>query len=364
MKIILLIVTSLIVAVGVIATAACQGKGDGDSKGTGESQKISHYTCPMHPHIHADKPGECPICHMSLVPVYLEEPPSSEESDPSSMGTKPTGPVVTISTARQQSISITTDIVKKIPLTKKIRTVGEVAYDPELATAQREFVEAIQNAPSLKQAAKSRLLLLGMSETEIRELEKKRKLDSSLYLPTSTGSVWVNAPVYEHEVPLIKPGQKATLRLPSTGEGFEGTVRGMEPVLDQATRSSRVRIEVANAGGKIRPGVFLDATIETDLGEEIAVPKSAIIDTGVRQIVFVVHEKTRFESREVKLGTETENHRVVLSGLTEGEVVATNAVFLIDSESQLKAAVSGMKSKPTCPEGQQWDNGMNMCMPK
>ena len=343
---------------------ACKGKGDGGGpKGGHEVQKISHYTCPMHPHIHEDKPGECPICHMSLVPVYLEEAPAEGE-EPSSKEGKPIGPVVTISTARQQSISITTDTVKKMPLVKTIRTVGAVAYDPELATAQREFVETLQNAPSLKQAAKSRLLLLGMSEAEIRELEKKRKLDSSLFLPTSGGSVWVHAPVYEHEVPLIKPGQRAKLHLPSTGESVEGTVAGIEPVLDPVTRSSKVRIEVPNAGGKIRPGVFLDAEIEADLGEEMAVPKSAVIDTGLRQIVFVVHGKSRFESRKVTLGAETEDQHVVLSGLTEGERIATNAVFLIDSESQLKASISGMDSKPTCPEGQEWDKGMNMCMPK
>lgn len=322
---------------GTIVIIACRDAGA--PKSSSDREKISHYTCPMHPHIHADKPGECPICHMSLVPVY-KDGNGSTDSAPTS-DSKHEGPSVKISTERQQTIGITTEPVKRRGLTKVIRTVGEVAYDPILAVAQKEFVEIVKNIPSLKKGAISRLKLMGMSDEEIKALGEKRKTDSSLYLPSKGGPMWVYAPLYRHEVPLVETGQKATLGLLATQERLEGIVRGIEPILNDMTRSAKARIEIKAASEQIRPGVFLDTRIEIPLGEKIAVPKSAVINTGTRQIVFVVHDGTHFQSREVAVGTETEDYWTVESGLEEGEIIATSSVFMIDSEAQLKAAVAG-----------------------
>ena len=129
------------------------------------------------------------------------------------------------------------------------------------------------------------------------------------------------------------------------------------------TRSARARIEVPTAGGLIRPDTYLNVVIKVDLGEAITIPKSAVIDTGTRQITFVVHEDRHFQSRGIKVGSEVGNEVVVLDGIQEGEKVVSSAAFLVDSESQLKAAVSGMGAAPSCPEGQAWDAGMAMCMP-
>ena len=320
---------------------------------------INYYTCPMHPFVHEEKPGACPICQMKLVPVYKEgqNPPQPPFDKGGSGG-------ISISTERQQLIGVRMGPVEKKMVRKEIRTVGRVAFDPELAIAQREFIEIAKNVPSLKSAATQRLKLLWMSDMESEELAKKSRPQTNLYLPEEGESVWVYAPLYEYEIPYVKAGDKATLTGVSLAKELEGTVRAIDRVIDPMTRSARARIEVPNAGGKIKPQSYLNTSIQVDLGEQLTIPKPAVIDTGTRQIVFVVHDGKNFEAREVKLGPEAGEDRVILEGLSEGETVATSAAFLIDSESQLKAAVAGMKSTPACPAGQAWDQGMSMCMPK
>lgn len=320
-------------------------------------QQISHYTCPMHPHIHEDKPGECPICHMKLVPVYKEEAMPNQSSIK--------GSSVNISPERQQLIGMQTTSVQKKPVSKLLRTVGRVAFDPELAIAQKEFVEITKNVPSLKKASRSRLLLLGMSEQEVRDLEKQGKISSALYLPEPGDSVWVYATLYQGEASLVKPGMDAEISLPSGSDQiFAGIVRSIDPVIDPVTRSARARIEVAKAGGILRPDTYVNALLKINLGEALVIPKSSVIDTGERQIAFVVHDDLYFESRHISIGSDAGNEVIVLHGLNEGEKVVSSAAFFVDSESQLKAAVSGSGSVPTCPEGETWDVGMAMCMPK
>jgi multidrug efflux pump subunit AcrA (membrane-fusion protein) len=327
-----------VTAAGTTILVSCAKKTTQEHE-TEKAGEISHYTCPMHPQIHEDHPGECPICHMRLVPVYKEKAPEE----------KPAGaPSVSISTERQQLIGVKTGPVEKKAVAKEIRTFGRVAFDPELAIAQREFVEIVKNVPSLKEAATSRLKLLGMSDQEIRDLETKARkgvrpsTPTDLYLPEPGESVWVYASLYEYELPLVEIGNRATISSPSFPESLEGTIRAIDPVLDPMTRTARARIEVPGAGGQVKPESYFNVSIKIDLGEQLTVPKSAVIDTGTRQMVFVVHDGRHFQAREVKIGAEAGDDRVVREGLTEGETVATSAAFLIDSESQLKAAVTGM----------------------
>lgn len=361
----LLVILLLLLALGIAAVSVIFWK---VSRGTHEEGPgISHYTCPMHPQIHEDHPGDCPICHMKLVPVYKESPsvsplPPAGEGGPPEAGRVREEGGVTISPDRQQLIGLTTGLVEKKIVTKEIRTVGRVAFDPDLAIAQREFVEIVKNVPSLKNASIQRLRLLGMSPEEIRDLERRGRPEAHLTLPEPGGPVWVYASLYEDEAPIVQTG--ATAKVAFGGETFSGTVRAVDPVIDPMTRTARARIEVPEAGGKLRPESYLTVSLEINLGEQMTVPKSAVIDTGERQIVFRVLEGTRFETKEIKLGPEAGETRVVLEGLSPGDVVATSAAFLIDSESQLKAAISGMGTTPSCPDGQAWDQTMNMCMPK
>lgn len=286
---------------------------------------ISYYTCPMHPQIHEDHPGDCPICHMKLVPVYKE-------------GGGDTG--VRISPDRQQLIGLKTAQAVRKQLSKEIRTVGRVAFDPDLAVAQREYLEIARNVPSLREASRSRLRLLGMSEDEIRDLDRTGK---NLYLPGPEDSVWIYATLFQGELDAVQSGTEATVTLPSgDSRSFKGTVRAVDPVLDPMTRSARARIEVPKAGGVLRPDTYVNVLIPIEIGEVIAIPKSAVIDTGTRKIAFVVRDGNLFETRELTTGPETSEEVSILQGIEEGETVAASAAFLIDSESQLKAAVSGM----------------------
>lgn len=336
----IVVVIILLVALALIVTSllGCmrkKGQKPGAGGSQGEEAEISHYTCPMHPQIHEDHPGDCPICHMKLVPVYKEG--ASPQEKPSG------GPSVIISPERQQLIGIKTTTVQKRAVTKEIRTVGRVAFDPELAVAQREYIEIARNVPSLKAAAQSRLRLLGMSEEEISDLNRRGGSRTNLYLPEPGESVWIYATLYQGEAELVKPGFEATISLPSGPDRtFTGTVRAVDPVIDPMTRSARARIEIPKAGGILRPDTYVNVSLKVDLGEAITVPKSAVIDTGTRQIAFIVHEDRHFQSRDIKIGSEVGNEIVVLDGIQEGEKVVSSATFLVDSESQLKAAVSGM----------------------
>lgn len=298
--------------------------------GARHEEQAIYYTCPMHPHIHEDKPGECPICHMKLVPV--PSPPSP--LPPGGEGG------ITIPPERQQLIGLKTAIVEKREFVKTIRSPARVAFDPDLAVAQAEYLEIARSVPSLYEASHQRLKLLGMSEMEIEELERRGEPDPALLLPNPGGIVWVYAPLYGPEWREVIVGTNVTVR--NESEIFEGTVRGVEPVADPITRSVRARIELSGAGGKILSESFLEALFKLPLGEKIVVPKSAVLETGSRAVVFVIQDGVRFTTRDVGLGSENEGERVILEGLKEGEIVAASAAFLIDSESRLKAAVSGM----------------------
>lgn len=331
-------------------------KGPQPSEQKSDKSEISYYTCPMHPQIHEAHPGECPICRMTLIPVYKETSPS------------PTDGSIEISPERQQLIGVRTEAASKKPVSKEIRTVGRVAFDPELAVAQREYIEISQNVPSLKKSAATRLKLLGMGEEEIRSLGNRRggsrTAPTSLYLPQKGDSVWIYATLYQDEMNEVPAGSKAAIDLPSgANQTFEGVVKSVDPVLDPMTRSVRAHIEVPKAGGLLRPDTYVNVTLKMDLGEALTIPKSAVIDTGTRKVAFVVQEGRHFQSRTLETGPDVGEDVVVRSGISEGERVVSSATFLVDSESQLKAAVT-QKTAPQCPPGEAWDMGMSMCMPK
>ncbi len=334
--------------------------------------KVSYYTCPMHPQVHQDHPGNCPICSMKLVPVY-QNPPQPPFDKGGRAPTERGG--IFISPERQQLIGVKTEVATKKSAVKEIRTVGRVAFDPDLSVAQQEFVEIVKHVPSLRAAARSRLKILGMSEAEIQELEKKGKVSSDLYLPGPGDSVWIYATLYQGEMDQVKPGMEAEIALSSgTMQPLTGVVRAVDPIVDPMTRSVRARIEVAKpnlgkgnlpeAGRQLRPNSFVNVVLKVDVGEALVIPKSAVIDTGTRHVVFVMQGDQNFQARDVKTGAEVGDEVVVLEGVSEGEKVGSGATFLVDSESSLKAAVSSPASTPTCPKGEAWDVGMAMCMPK
>jgi Cu(I)/Ag(I) efflux system membrane fusion protein len=258
-------------------------------------------------------------------------------------------------------------------------------YSPELVSAQREYVIAAQGVQAMaaaggealagmKQLAESSLARLGnwdLSQEQIDALVKtgevrrsitfrspvagivteKKALQGmrfmpgeSLYQVTDLSAVWVMADVFEQDIGLVRPGARADVRINAyPDQVFKGTITYIYPTLQAETRTVPVRIELANPRQLLKPAMF--AQVELQVGAPAAVltiPESAVIDSGTRRIVLVQRAEGRFEPREVRLGARSENLVEVLDGVRDGEPVVVAANFLIDAESNLKAAIAGM----------------------
>jgi len=325
----------------------------GTAKVSTKAEKDLYY-CPMHPGFTSDKPGDCGICGMKLVkPVPMKDSMGMDYVPVYEQGVGGESGIY-ISPERQQFIGVKKETVQKRKLTHQILTVGKIAYNPELYVAQQEYLQAlktknalsassiVQQSDSLVEAAERKLLLLGMSEEQIKELAKQNKPQGNLYLPAKENTVWVYMTIYEYEIGLIKEGILAEIEsIAFPGEKFSGKITSITPVLDPMTRSVQARAEVDNPGHKLKPEMFVNVKINVDLGEKLAVSEEAIINTGKRTLVVVTNEKGNFLSKEVKLGQSAEGFYEVLEGLSEGETIVTSGNFLIDSESRLQSAISG-----------------------
>ena len=264
------------------------------------------------------------------------------------------------------------------------------AYSPELLAAQREYAVAAQALAQLKDAdaqtvagmkrladsALARLRNWDVTDEEIAQLaaggEPRRTLSfrapvagfvlekkavqgmrfmpgEMLYQIADLSNVWLIADVFEQDIGRVRVGQRAEVRLEAwPGQRFEGRVTYVYPTLRADTRSAQVRIELPNPGGRLKPAMYAQVEIAAGDGAVLAVPRSAVIDSGTRRIVLVDRGEGRFEPREVKLGAKGDEYVAVLDGVREGESVVVAANFLIDAESNLKAALGAM----TAPESQ------------
>ncbi len=256
-------------------------------------------------------------------------------------------------------------------------------YSPELFAAANDYLITVTNARSLTNSptqresadslvasARGRLELLGLDRREIEamratghaleEIQIRAPISGhvtrknvvtgqafvtgeTLYEIADLTDLWVRALVFEYEFLSIKVGQPARIVFPYlTNRAFESRVAFIGPHIDPQTRRAEIRLNLSNPEHLIRPEMWANVEIETHASERLAVPASAVIDTGVRFIAFVQGERDHLEPREVKLGIRTDDYYEVLEGLRPGERVVTRALFLIDSESQLKAAIAGM----------------------
>jgi Cu(I)/Ag(I) efflux system membrane fusion protein len=309
------------------------------------------YQCSMHPQIVSDRPGTCPICHMDLQ-LVAEEPAAAEPASD-----VPGHAPFTLSTERRQLIGVTTATVERRKLDLVIRTVGKVAYDPDLYQAIVEYREARRarstladspwreaqrGADDIVRAAAVKLRRSGLSEQQVAGLAHDDRDPVNLLLGGDT--VWVYARVYEHEVDLVAPGQEIVVGTPSQPDvTYRAKVAAVDPILDAQTRTARVRALVTAPGGLLRPETFVHAMIHVPLGDDrLALPEGAVLHTGEHAIVFVVRgsARERFEPRSVRLGREAEGYYELLDGVAEGEQVVTSANFLIDSESRFRAALA------------------------
>jgi len=295
------------------------------------------YVCPMHPQIHKDAPGSCPICGMDLTAVHKgsEKVPSSDV--PGFAGIK-------VDPRQQWLIGVKTAPVERKNLVRHLRTVGRVAYDPGLYVAQKEYLEALKTgrfgeARSFIDAARLKLTLLGMSTEEIVALEAEGRVDESLFLTRNTGRAWIYSAIYESERPLLQKGLIVEVRTVGHPQmKYVGLIDSITPVVNPQDRTITVRSEIEDPLGLLISDMFVDVYIIIPLGEALAVPKSAVLQTGLRNIVLVDKGDGLFQPREVVLGNQSDNEYQIISGLELGEVVVSSANFLMDSESQLKSA--------------------------
>ena len=257
-------------------------------------------------------------------------------------------------------------------------------YSPELVSTQEEYLLALRargewskssfpevadSGALLVESARRRLKLWDISDAQIRSLETSGQVQrtltlyspfsgvvlektatrgmyimpgAALYKVADLSVVWLIADIYEYELPHIRLGQQAAMRLSYfPGEVFTGRAIYIYPYLDSQTRTAKVRFEFPNPQGKLKPEMFADVEITVKLGARLVVAEEAVIDTGTRTVAIVSLGSGYFEPREVKLGARADGWVEVLEGLKEGEQVVTSANFLIDSESKLKDAVGG-----------------------
>ncbi len=246
-------------------------------------------------------------------------------------------------------------------------------YSPEISTAGAQFITELNAAARgvPEGGARQRLENLGVPSEVIAEIERSRKVPltinwsaprdgivlernvsdgmkmaagDSLFRLADISTIWVLADVPERELAAVRIGAPATVRLRGRpGAALEGRVSLVYPRIAEATRTAKVRVELANRDGMLLPNMYADVEIGSGHeAPELAVPDSAVIDTGTRRTVILDRGEGRFEPREVKLGRRGDGMVAITDGVSEGDRVVVSANFLIDAESNLKAALSGL----------------------
>lgn len=394
----------------MLACGAARDWHDGDdgSKSAASGDEIDHYTCPMHPSVHQSDPGKCPICGMDLTPVTVQQQRDG---------------VVIIDEARRQLIGVRTAPVIEASMSRRLRVVGRVSYDesaftdvnlkiggwitklhvsetgqrvargqplftlysPELYAAQQDLLLALRSstqgeanngaarADQLVRAARKRLSLLGLHESQIDQIAAGTEPIDAIPIPAPAAgfviekdvvegaavqagarlfriaaleNVWIEGDVYEEDLRLVRVGQAATVILDYLpGRSYEGKVSYVYPYLESAARTGRVRIELKNKGLELRPGMYARIDLASDIGPRIQVPASAVVYTGPRRLVFVDLGEGRFKPQEIRTGIEAGGMYEVLAGLKSGDVVATSGMFLIAAEARISTAAKYWESE-------------------
>ena len=361
---------------------------------------VAFYTCSMHPSVEKKEPGQCPICSMELAPVTYEETESGvvrvDQERRQRIGLKTTRvtrkPMVipiravgrlTYDETRLKDVTLKVKgwIAKlRVSATGQPVKKGETLftlYSPDLYAAQQEYLLALESqrgtgaagrSDYLVKAAEKKLALWDLSPGQIAAIAKRGEPieelpihapasgfviekdvvegaavepGQRLYRIAALDKVWIEAQVYEMDLSRVKKGQVAKVSLPyQAGETLEGKVAYVYPYLDPASRTGRVRIELANKDLAFKPDMYANVELAVDLGPRLQVPIDSVVYTGPRRLVFVDVGEDRIRPQEVTLGARNADMVEVTSGLTEGQLIVTSANFLIAAESRIRSAAS------------------------
>lgn len=371
---------------------------------TDASSKAETWTCSMHPQIRQPEPGDCPICGMDLIPLEAGD----EDIDPDAISMSESAMIIAgISTYKVgntdgvKEISLNGKVevnertvysqsshipgrIEKIQVSfvgeyvKKGQVVAYV-YSPELASTQQELIEAYtvkDIQPELFESVKMKLKNWKVSDATINSIISSGKTQDrfpvyadvsgyiikknvelgdylqkgqTLYDVADLSNVWVLFEIYESDMSWVKKGDKINYTVASfPGETFSGTIAFIDPFINPLTRIAKARVEVANSGLKFKPEMFATGTLKTQISTNkstLSVPKSAVMWTGKRSIVYVKNETDKgitFKLREVTLGPLLGNDYIIEKGLEIGEEIVANGTFNVDAAAQLAGKPSMM----------------------
>jgi RND family efflux transporter MFP subunit len=372
-----------------------------DAPAAEPERKVLFYVDPHDPKYRSDKPGLNPETGNELKPVYEEQPAGAVQVTAEKqqlIGLK-TAPAEVTAAGRSfrtvgRVVLDETTIVRVHPRVdgwiEKVHVdyIGEqvragqpllTMYSPEMLASQEEYLLALRGAKILKdspvpdsdrqaysliEASRRRLELFDMSEGQVEQIAKSGKpiRDITLYAPSNgfvmvrnaypkqrvmpdtelyqiadLSRVWIMADVFEADASGVRASSPATVTLPSGARSFSARVAHILPVVDPQTRTLRVRLEAPNPGMQLRPDMYVDVDFRIGAESRLTVPAEAVINTGLRQVVYVATGNGTFEPRNVQTGESLNGRVAVISGLRAGDQVVTSGNFLIDSESQLKS---------------------------
>lgn len=375
-----------------------------------EQGEETTYTCSMHPQIRQNEPGQCPICGMDLIPLTTEAEPGERSPFVHTMSPEAIA-LANIQTQKVKSVSpehevyltgkvavneqkiavITANYSGRIEKLfvdftgQRVRKGQKLAtiYSPELVTAQKELIEASKFRefnPALYYASKEKLRLWKITETQINQIENsgivltefdvyadksgiviRRDISKGDFVNRGTvlfeivdlSSVWVLMDAYESDLPFLRVGQKITFTVAAIpGREFTSNISFIDLFINPQTRTASVRAEISNLQQTLKPGMFVNGKIKASLSvrdKSLVIPRSSLLWTGKRSVVYVKVPNTEFpafEMREITLGASLGDYFIVENGLTEGEEIVTNGVFAIDAAAQLRGNYS-MMNRPT-----------------
>lgn len=334
------------------------------------------YYCPMHPSYTSDRPGKCPICNMELVKRKPKEAgQTADDSDGHSHATMPGGYTsVELDEKQRQLMGVRTVEVKKEEVSKTVRAVGYVAHNVDFYKIQNEFIDAYRKYVTIYRdykrfadrrrnwdvyreiqtkflEAEHELTLLGLGEPEIAKLRDIKWWQSwdqpELAILRESNNYWVVAQVFERDLGFVEVGQKVIITIPSYHEEMIGVIRSIGGYVDTETRTTRALIEIEGYRGELKANMLAYVDILSELGQQLVVPASSVMDLGTRKIVFMEHGEGVFNPVEIQVAFGGDGYWSVDQGIKEGDKVVVAGNFLLDSESRMRSQMTMDSSEQT-----------------